>query len=620
MLKRYQNALILATVLSVGIVYYLLAQEALLWNSSGLPSTYRNKESQANVKNFINEYFTDKADSIQKTNVYLAEKQLGDSSADLDKLKLAIKMGSAFPKNDLQYLHQFFYEIISVFTEEADLSTIPILDTYQNIIDKDRLLNAAFHSEDTEVFTEKFLSSFLKLNKKQIDGLTKSHKAAVSKIDNINLDEILSKYNGKGVVYVGGGKFNWLALMSIKRLRELGSDLPVEVLIPKVSEYEEDYCLNTLPSLNARCILLPQIFGSDVYQKTNFSGYQYKVLAILACSFKDVLLLDADNVPVVKPDELFEEPPYKEFGLVTWPDFWKRTTSPSFFKIAGMKIGKHRSRFGYHQHGIYTLGVEAEQADYDDYENVPLHDRSGCVPDVSTESGQLLVSKETHIKPLLLSLYYNFYGPGFYYPLFSQGSHGEGDKETFVMSSFVFNKPFYQVNTLLQVIGHVSNNEFFGTAMAQFDPAEDYQILKHNVKILSNAKSNFDLRDVKYDKLPKFKSYKEAEKNNYHGLNNAKPRIMFIHANFPKLNPVELKDNNKLIETDSNGNSKRLRLFGANMVDFVNCDLELELWNSMYELLCFEKVKIDAFDKVYTRPDLCAEVTEQLNYLKSTAQ
>ncbi len=47
-----------------------------------------------------------------------------------------------------------------------------------------------------------------------------------------------------------------------------------------------------------------------------------QVLALYHAPFKEVLLLDADCLPLVSPENLFMSPAYKEHGTHFWPDFW----------------------------------------------------------------------------------------------------------------------------------------------------------------------------------------------------------------------------------------------------------------------------------------------------------
>lgn len=236
-----------------------------------------------------------------------------------------------------------------------------------------------------------------------------------------------------------------MTLLSVRALRAEGCELPVEILIPTMEEYELELCSRIFPAMNARCIYLPMQFKGEQLSATKleFSGYQYKCLAILLSSFENVLLLDSDNVAAYAPDHLFKHEPFLSKGLIVWPDFWKRSTSPDYFKIANIQLSqselypKYDEKYGEYRPQEYELPL--------DLDKIPLHDRVGAMPDPSSESGQLMISKRTHMKQLLLALYYNYYGPTHYYPLFSQGAAGEGDKETFLAATIVTKKVFIRL-------------------------------------------------------------------------------------------------------------------------------------------------------------------------------
>ncbi|KAK7679537.1 Golgi alpha-1,2- mannosyltransferase [Cerrena zonata] len=50
-------------------------------------------------------------------------------------------------------------------------------------------------------------------------------------------------------------------------------------------------------------------------------------------------------------------------------------------------------------------------------------------------------------------MYYNYYGPDYYYPLLSQGAAGEGDKETFIAAAHKLKLPYYQVKEFNREFG-----------------------------------------------------------------------------------------------------------------------------------------------------------------------
>ncbi|CAG8136499.1 unnamed protein product [Penicillium salamii] len=279
----------------------------------------------------------------------------------------------------------------------------------------------------------------------------------------------------RGIVSTAGGPYLPVLVISLRMLRQTGSKLPMEVFLATEEEYEPYICNQVLPSLNARCLILSQILQSS---PTKIEKYQFKPFAMLFSSFEEILFLDADAFPLEKPDLLFNNEPFLSTGLLTWPDFWASSASPLFYLIAG-------------------------------YNAPPMNLRQ------STESGVLLLSKKSHLRTLLLCTYYNFHGPTHYYPLLSQGAAGEGDKETFLAAAMATNEPFYQVSESICALGHRTKGGLAGSAMAQFNPMQDYALIKQG------------LSRVKGDKA--------------HA-----PDVFFIHANFPKFNPATIFENHEV--------------------------------------------------------------------------
>lgn len=61
-----------------------------------------------------------------------------------------------------------------------------------------------------------------------------------------------------------------------------------------------------------------------------------KVAALLHCSFQEVLLLDSDNLPLVDPAYLFDDPLYQQHGNLFWPDFWGSWVKPGVYPWLGL--------------------------------------------------------------------------------------------------------------------------------------------------------------------------------------------------------------------------------------------------------------------------------------------
>lgn len=361
----------------------------------------------------------------------------------------------------------------------------------------------------------------------QADELRFAHERFTDQISSGNYTLPMNP-NTRGIVTTAGGPYLPVALLSLRMLRLTGSQLPLEVFLASQAEWDHQICDVLFPTLNARCIVLEDIFNpSGERSPLGIDKYQYKIMSILFSSFEEVLFLDSDCFPVVDPASYFESTPFQSTGLIRWPDFWFASESPYFFEIA----------------------------------NIPEPD---LWAHSATESGELFYSKKLHTKSLLLALYYNFYGPGFYYPLQSQGNPGEGDKETFIWSAVVFNESFFSVHKPVQALGYMSTEgKWRGSAMVQFDPVEDYS---HQEKVKAGL-----IPDSDRSKLPF--------------------RPLFVHVNFPKIDPGSIFDEVSFGVTgptkDVDGKLRRIWHENAKgSIDYFGYDLERKLWSVVKDIAC----------------------------------
>ncbi len=58
------------------------------------------------------------------------------------------------------------------------------------------------------------------------------------------------------------------------------------------------------------------------YPARRLNGWELKPYAILNCPYREVLLLDADNIALRNPEALFELPEYAKTGAIFWPGLW----------------------------------------------------------------------------------------------------------------------------------------------------------------------------------------------------------------------------------------------------------------------------------------------------------
>ena len=322
----------------------------------------------------------------------------------------------------------------------------------------------------------------------------------------------------RGLVSTAGGEYLPVFVISLRMLRRTGTTLPVEVFLADHEEYEEYICTKVLPSLNATCVIMSDILDS-VPHSMEIAHYQFKVFAMMFSSFEEILLLDADCFPIHNPEQLFTSEVFQKHGLITWPDFWASSTSTLFYEIASQSVP-------------------------------PMTERA------SSEAGELLLSKKTHQKSLLLATYYNYYGSSHYFPLLSQGAPGEGDKETFLAAANILNESFYATSESVQAIGHVQNDgEIAGSAMVQYDPVQDYNLTQQGlwrIKDLSVAES---------------------------------PRPFFVHAHFPKFNPATIFKQGGPTK-DSNGKDRLAWTDDAKTIKGFGIDLERQFWEEIKWTSC----------------------------------
>lgn len=374
-----------------------------------------------------------------------------------------------------------------------------------------------FSSDTGTLFSKEYLENVLDIPEATFDELKTSHLNYVNEqipklielyqiatFGNIlKTDPEWNSYRDtKGYVIIGGGRFSWLSYLVIKQIRATGSTLPVELFIPSSAEYEEKFCEELLPKYNAKCNVFDDKLVTRLENEFNLGGYQYKMLAILTSRFENVIYLDSDNFPVRNPETILESDIYKETGLILWPDAWARTTNPKFYDIAGVEVKENKIRYS-----KYDEAHDKKPLDQYTFADSWYHDFEGTLPDPTSETGMMVVNKTKQVKTLLLSLYYNVFGPNHYYPLMTQGSAGEGDKETFIAAAHVLGEPWFQTLKQFKWVGYILEEDqgFKSKALGHYNPMQSQ----------SDPEADIDL--------------------------------MFMHLSYPKYYPNWLVDNNDLV-------------------------------------------------------------------------
>lgn len=239
------------------------------------------------------------------------------------------------------------------------------------------------------------------------------------------------KFQGRGVVMLGGGRYSEFADTSLAMLRAVGSTLPAELWVADPSEETPGWC-EELAEIGVACRRLSDYMDREELKHP----YAWKTYTLLYSSFAEILFLDADSMPVKNPEFIFDHAVYEKNGVILWPDYWNNSGSPWAPYITGETAAADNS--------------------FQDQRSV--------------ESGQMMWNKATHWKSLLLSAYYNYWGPDFYYTVFNNGYAGWGDKDTFPFALRALGQAYHMVALDLGTL--FVTGTVHGIGMLQADPTQ----------------------------------------------------------------------------------------------------------------------------------------------------
>ncbi len=270
----------------------------------------------------------------------------------------------------------------------------------------------------------------------------------------------LDQYSGRGIVICGGGvKYFTNAWVCINLLRHLGCNLPIQLWFLGEKEMDERMKALVAP-LGVECV--------DAFKTRKrfpvrlLSGWVLKPYAILHSRFREVLFLDADNVPVVNPAFLFDTPEYQAAGAIFWPDFGKGISEKAapIWKSCGLRRP-----------------------------NEP-----------EFESGQIVLDKQRCWPALSLAMWLNE-NADFYY------QYLHGDKETFHLAFRKLKKSYSLVAKPIQSLcGTMCQHDFQGRRVFQHRnrnkwdlfplnrPVEDFWFERECRDFLARLRSQWDGR------------------------------------------------------------------------------------------------------------------------------
>lgn len=206
------------------------------------------------------------------------------------------------------------------------------------------------------------------------------------------------EYSGRGIVICAGGVLMftnaWVVVWVLRKV--LGCPLPIEVWHLGRSEMSSGM-RQMLESLGANVVDARVVLSR--FPARIADGWQLKPYALIMSRFREVLMLDADNVPAVDPAFLFDAPEYSRGGAVFWPDVLDlAATNPIWSEV----------------------GVPALQR-------------------TSFETGQILIDKARHGAALKVVLHLNEDAERYYKLIY-------GDKDTFLVGWLVAGSDYLLVS------------------------------------------------------------------------------------------------------------------------------------------------------------------------------
>lgn len=243
------------------------------------------------------------------------------------------------------------------------------------------------------------------------------------------------RFESRGIVICGGGwKYFPAAYVAIRALRHLGCELPIELWHLGPAEMTREM-REIVSAFNVETVDGHEI--AKEYPVRCLRGWELKCYALIHSRFKEVILLDSDNVPIRDPEFLFDTPQYKELGAIFWPDYGRFAREHVIWEITGLA-----------------------------YRDEP-----------EFESGQIVIDKERCWHALQISMHMNEHSD-FYY------RHILGDKDTFHIAWRLLRQdyamPAYEIHPMRYTM---CQHDFDGNRLFQHRNMDKWRVGGHNVPI-----------------------------------------------------------------------------------------------------------------------------------------
>lgn len=245
------------------------------------------------------------------------------------------------------------------------------------------------------------------------------------------------RYQGRGIVICGGGSIYFSnAWVCINMLRRLGCKLPIQLWHLGRKEMSEQM-KTLLAPLEVECVDACKTRKN--FPARSLHGWALKPYSILHSPFREILFLDADNVPVVNPEFLFDTSQFQATGAIFWPDYHydNRQKARPVWRSCGL--------------------------------------RQPYEPEF--ESGQMVLDKQRSWQALRLCLWFNEHSDFYYQYL-------HGDKETFHIAFRKLKQRYSLVPKSIHTLpGTMCQHDFQGRRIFQHRNTAKWDLFQPNQRV-----------------------------------------------------------------------------------------------------------------------------------------
>lgn len=311
-----------------------------------------------------------------------------------------------------------YRELLTDFLLE-DLSRKLRTGDIYNYASKIRLYKKMRSQRSSGAFSNQAEEIYKKLHDQLFKWVLRRHRS---------VEEFQRSFKGRGYVVCAGGKYVKLAIHAIKVIRLLGSNLPVEVF------YNGEEDIN--PKQHEYLAKMKNVQVHDLHKfvdakELGLEKWDIKPFALLASSFAEAVLIDADTVFVHNPDMLFDDPGYISAGTAFFYD---------------------RTLYGYIP-GNATAWIDTiiPEPLSTTIKSSRFYNRK---TNYEMEAGVVLVDKSRRLMGLISTCRLNF-------PDFKEELHRftHGDKESFWLGQEMAAEPYYFIPTMSGSFGMVSESD-----------------------------------------------------------------------------------------------------------------------------------------------------------------